>query len=172
MHWMLMSSQNSYVEIPAPKVMGNDELRRAEPSRTRSCSVTQPCQTLCNPVDCSPPGSSLYGIFQARIPEWVARYFSRGSSQCMDQAHISCVSCIGRRVLYHWATKEAWWHQRPYKETPEIPCSFHYVRTQQQSRCPQTRTLVFTRLQICQHLDLGLLASRTMRNVYCLSLPV
>ena len=53
------------------------------------------------PVDCSPPG---YGIFQARILEWAAISSSRGSSQPRDQTHISCISCIGRWILYHHAT--------------------------------------------------------------------
>jgi len=43
------------------------------------CSVAQSCATLCDPIDCSPPGSSIHGIFQARILEWVAISFSRGS---------------------------------------------------------------------------------------------
>ena len=43
--------------------------------------VAQLCQILCNPMDCSPPGSSVRGILQARILEWVAIPFSRGSSQ-------------------------------------------------------------------------------------------
>ena len=60
-------------------------------------------QLLCDPVDCSPPGSSVYGISQARILEWVAISFSRGSSQPRDQTHI----CIGRQILYHWGTWEA-----------------------------------------------------------------
>ena len=42
-------------------------------------SVAQPCPTLCDPVDCSPPSSSVHGIFQAGIPEWVAISYSRGS---------------------------------------------------------------------------------------------
>ena len=42
--------------------------------------VAQSCPTLCDPVDCSLPGSSVHGIFQARVLEWVAVYFSRGSS--------------------------------------------------------------------------------------------
>ena len=46
--------------------------------------VTQACPTLCNPMDCSPPGSSTYGIFQARVLEWVAISFSRGSSLLRD----------------------------------------------------------------------------------------
>ena len=47
--------------------------------------VTQSYPALCNPVDCTLPGSSLHGILQARILEWVAISFSRGSSQPMDQ---------------------------------------------------------------------------------------
>ena len=44
------------------------------------CSVTKSCPTLCDPMDCSPPGSTVHGILQARILEWVAIPFSRGSS--------------------------------------------------------------------------------------------
>ena len=65
------------------------------------CSVPQSCLTLCEPMDCSLPGSSVHGILQARTLEWVARPSPRGSSQPKDQTHVSCVSCIGRRVLYH-----------------------------------------------------------------------
>ena len=54
--------------------------------------VTQSCPTLCNPMDCSPQGSSFHGIFQARILEWVAISSSRGSSQPRDLTHISCVA--------------------------------------------------------------------------------
>ena len=60
----------------------------------------QSCPTFCNPMDCSPPGSSVHWILQARILEWVAMPSSRGPSQPRDQTHISYVSCIGR-VLYH-----------------------------------------------------------------------
>ena len=51
--------------------------------------VAQLCPTLCDPVDCSPPGFSVYGILQARILEWVAIPFSRGSSQLRDQTWVS-----------------------------------------------------------------------------------
>ena len=54
----------------------------------------QLCPTLCNPVDCSPPGSSVHGIFQSRILEWVAISSSGGSSWPRDQTHVSYVSCI------------------------------------------------------------------------------
>ena len=63
--------------------------------------VTQSCPTLCDPVDCSPPSSSIHGILQARILEWVAIFFSRGSSRPGGRTHISC---IGRRILYFWLT--------------------------------------------------------------------
>ena len=61
----------------------------------------QSCPTLCDPMDCSLSGSSVYGILQARILEWVAMSFSRGSSWPRDQACISYLSYIGRQVLYH-----------------------------------------------------------------------
>ena len=60
------------------------------------------------------PGSSVPGIFQVRILEWVAVSYSMGSSQPRDQTSISSVSCIGKQILYHWVTWEAlqtWWCQ-------------------------------------------------------------
>ena len=56
---------------------------------------------LCHPVDYSPPGSSAHGTLQARILEWVAIAFSRASSRPRDWTHVSYVSCLGRRVLFH-----------------------------------------------------------------------
>ena len=67
--------------------------------------VAQLCPTLCDPMDCRLPGSSVHGIFQAKILKWVAISFSRGSSWPRDGTY---VSCIDRWVLYHWATREAW----------------------------------------------------------------
>ena len=66
--------------------------------------VTQSCPALCDPIVWSQPGSSAHGIFQARILEWVAISFSRGSSQTRDQ---SWVSCIADRLFPIWATREA-----------------------------------------------------------------
>ena len=54
----------------------------------------------------SPPGSSVHGILQARILEWAAIPCSRGSLRPRDWAHVSCISCTGRWILYHWATWE------------------------------------------------------------------
>ena len=72
------------------------------------CSVAQLRPTLCEPMDCNPPGSSVLGIFKARILEWVAISSSRGSSQPRYWTHVSCISCIGRWILYHQATWEAY----------------------------------------------------------------
>ena len=60
--------------------------------------ITQLCPTLCDPVDCSPPGSSVHGIFWARIPEWVAISFSRGSFRPRNR---TWVCCIAGRFFYH-----------------------------------------------------------------------
>ena len=62
-----------------------------------ACSVDKSCPTLCDPVDCSLPGSSVHGILQARILEWVAVSFPRISSLPRYQ---TCVSCVGRWILY------------------------------------------------------------------------
>ena len=59
-----------------------------------TCVHAQSCPTLCNPKDCSPPGSSVHGILQARILEWVAISFSRGSSYLRDWTQVSCVFYI------------------------------------------------------------------------------
>ena len=72
------------------------------PDSTSVCAESLPsCLTLCDPMDCSPPGSSVHGILQTKILECVAMPSSRGSSQPRDQTHVSYVSCIGRQVLYH-----------------------------------------------------------------------
>ena len=65
------------------------------------CSVSQSRLTLCDPKDWGPPGSSVHGISQARILEWVPISFSRGSSRPRHQTHISRVCCIGSQALYH-----------------------------------------------------------------------
>ena len=66
--------------------------------------VAQSCLTLCNPMDCSLCNSSIHGIFQARVLEWVAISFSRGSFQTRDQPR---VSCIAGKCFNIWAMKEA-----------------------------------------------------------------
>ena len=82
------------------------EMLRAIPAyRECCCFLAESYLTLCNLMDCSPPGASVHGILQARIPmEWVTMPFSRGSSQPKDWTYISC---FGRQILYHWPTREA-----------------------------------------------------------------
>ena len=64
--------------------------------------VSQSCLTLCNPTDCSPPGSSAHGVLQARILDWLDIPFSRGSSWPRDQ---TLVSCIAGSFFYHLSYK-------------------------------------------------------------------
>ena len=67
----------------------------------------QSCPTLYDPLDCSPWGFSVHGIFQTRILEWVAISSSRGSAQPRNQTQVSCVSYISWQILYHCTTWEA-----------------------------------------------------------------
>ena len=73
-------------------------------SEVKWSEVAQSCPTLCDPMDCSPPGSSVHGILQARVLEWVAISFSRGSSWLRDWTQVSHIA--GRRFNL-WATREA-----------------------------------------------------------------
>ena len=66
--------------------------------------VAQSCPTLCDPMDCSLSGSSIHGIFQARVLEWIAISFSRGSSWPRNRTQVSRIA--GRRFTF-WATREA-----------------------------------------------------------------
>ena len=59
------------------------------------CACTQSCPTLCGPMDCRPPGSSIHGILQAKILKWVAISYSRGSSQPRDRTRVSCIGKWG-----------------------------------------------------------------------------
>ena len=68
------------------------------------CLVTQSCPTLCNLMDWSPSGSSVHGILQARMLEWVAMPSSRGFSHPRDWTQVSCVA---GRFFTFWATREA-----------------------------------------------------------------
>ena len=65
-------------------------------SKGKESEVAQSCLTLCDPIDCSLPGSSVHGIFQAILLEWIAISFSRGSSQPRDQTRVSHI--VDRRL--------------------------------------------------------------------------
>ena len=73
------------------------------------------CPTLCDAMDYSPPGSSVHGILQARILEWIVMPSSRGSSWPRDWTCLSSVSCISWRILYHWC------HLRSPKCPRQVP---------------------------------------------------
>ena len=68
------------------------------------CLVAQSCLTLCNPMDCSSPGSSIHGISQARMMEWVAIFFCRGSLWPRDR---TCISYMCRWIIYHCTSWKA-----------------------------------------------------------------
>ena len=72
--------------------------------------VSLPCPALCDPMDCIPPSSSVHGILQARIPEWVAIPYSRGSSR-LRGSYPSLLCC--RQILYHL--------RHPYEATQGSP---------------------------------------------------
>ena len=86
--------------------------------------VDQSCLTLCNPMDCSLPGSSVHGISQARILEWVAISSSRGSSQLRDWAWISC---IVSRFFTSWATRKSLWKIKVTFFIPKIKKNVLYM---------------------------------------------
>ena len=74
------------------------------PKASESVLVAQSRPTVCDPMDCSPPGSSVHGILQARILEWVAMPSSRGSSLLWEWTRISC---LAGRFFTIWDTREA-----------------------------------------------------------------
>ena len=81
-----------------------DETSQVSRPHVVLCLVAQSCLTLCDPVDCSPPGSPVHGILQARTLGWIAMPSSRGSSQPRDWTQ---VSCIARGFFTIWVTREA-----------------------------------------------------------------
>ena len=102
---------SSLVALPhpgiGPKSLASSALagRFFTTSHLKKWKWSQSCQTLCNPMDCSPPGLSFHGILQVRILEWIAFPFSRGSSQSRDGTQVSRIagwfftSCTTREAL-------------------------------------------------------------------------
>ena len=86
------------------------------------CEVSQSCPTLCDDMDCSLPGSSVHGIFQARILEWVAISFSRGSSPPRDRTWVSHI--VGKHFTV-WTTREIFTHGKKSK-TNQIRKMLHW----------------------------------------------
>ena len=87
-----------------PALTGGVFTRATWEKKEKESKVAQLCLTLGDPLDCSLPGSSVHGILQARILEWVAISFSRGSSWPRDGTQVSCIT---GRCFTLWATREA-----------------------------------------------------------------
>ena len=94
--------------------------------------VAQLCPTLCDPMTCNPPGSSVHGVFQVRILEWVAVPFSRWSSRPRDQ---TWVSCIAGRFFTVWASRGAHKWATTISPYPQ-PCSNSTVWCQMRRATP------------------------------------
>ena len=101
-----------------------------------ACLVAQSCLTLCDPMNCSLPGSSLHGIFLAGIPEWVAMLSSKGSFQLRDRTHDSSFTWTAGRFFTHWVIGEAhsiiyvysillWNHEYFFDTLNHNPVRFH-----------------------------------------------
>ena len=97
------------VLVHLPEALTTTKSRPHHPLGSTVCACVLVCvyatslqSCLCDPMNCSPPGSSVHRILQARILQWIARLSSRGSFYLRDQTHVSRVFCTGRRVLYHW----------------------------------------------------------------------
>ena len=104
LNWKLSWKTQDYIELNRELVNWEIDLKK---SPNMPCAKSlQSCLTLCDSMNCSPPGSSVHGILQARILEWVEVPFSRGSSWPRDQTQVSYVSCIGSQILYHCTTWE------------------------------------------------------------------
>ena len=98
-----LSTQRQALSFLAELGLGDDQM-----SHRVKVKVTQLCPTLCDPMDCSLPGSSVHGILQARILEWVAMPFSRESSQSRD---LTWVLHNASRFFTIWATRKHMTHR-------------------------------------------------------------
>ena len=95
--------------------------------------ATQLSPTLCDTMDCNPPGTSVHGVLQVRILMWVVISFSRGSSQHRDW---TCVSFIAGRLFTDWATREAQHELCPFPLTRLLAC----LQLPQWCLCPYIST--------------------------------
>ena len=99
---------------------------------TAVSSVAQSCLTLCDP--------SIHGISQARILEWVAISSSKGSFWSKDWTCVSFVSYIGRQILYHWATWEAWGQGQNHLKGLEGPAFSAHEQQEETVPLPMSQT--------------------------------
>ena len=127
--------------------------------------AAQSCPTLCDPMDCSPPGSSVQGISQARKLEWVAISFSRGSYWPRDQTRVSHIA--GRRFTI-WATREALKEQKvlPKKIWPLLTFSAAHSKWSTNIHMKNT-PMVFVIVTIYRLCNNTLLSSHKSFQYYC-----
>ena len=115
LHFFFQASSQTLYSLVSREVCGSEEVRRypqgvsfpdfcfLDLGKVNQSEVAQSCPTLCDPMNYSLPGSSVHGIFQAIVLEWIAISFSRGSSWPRDRTQVSCI--VDRRFTI-WATRE------------------------------------------------------------------
>ena len=103
--------------------------------------VSQSCPTLCDPMDCSPPGSSIHGILQARILEWVAISFSRGSSRTRDQTQVSRIAGRHFKTLSHQGSPA---NCHMTQQIPLLSIHLKETRTERDTCTPMFIATLFT----------------------------
>ena len=117
--WCRKRKDNCWRDVLEQKTQTKDPDRSTEKGCVHACLLSRSVVSdSCGPMDCGPPGSSVHGVFQARILEWVAISYCRGSSRPRNR---TCLSCIGRQILYHWAT---WDTNCLLKVTEPLPTPF------------------------------------------------
>ena len=97
------------------------------------CLCAHSCLTFCDFMDCSPPGSFVHWILQARILGWVVMPSSRGSSRPRGHTRVSCISCTESRFFTHWATWEA----------PYIYIDIHFILINTDTQNSYKWTLIY-----------------------------
>ena len=96
-----LKTETGIIFSPLGKLNESKTSHRLTGRRCGARAVSQSCPTLCDPMDCSPPGSSVHGLLQARTLEWVAMPSSRGSSRPRDRTHVFPVFGIAGGFFTH-----------------------------------------------------------------------
>ena len=142
-------------EIPRKICIVSSKVAKTPCKIEREREVTQSCPTLCNPMDGSLPGSAVHGIFQARILEWAAISFSRGSSQSRDRTR---VACIADKLFTVWATREALqnWKRNYLSPMRLIKSECIQFLALKHKICSKSQVILFQRLTIVTNIAMNL----------------
>ena len=128
--WIFIGRSDAEAETPIlwPPDVKNWHIWKEHEWVSEVSEVTQSCPTLYDPIDCSLPDSSIHGIFQARILEWVAISFSRRSSRPRDWTLVSRI--VGRRFTIWAPRKRPWcwvyWRQEEKRTTEDEMVGWHH----------------------------------------------